>query len=230
MTNLDSLEQKIGITFTSKELLLQAFTHRSYLNEHPGETTGHNERLEFLGDAVLELVVTDYLYRKFPTRPEGELTSIRAAVVNTNSLSFTAKEIDFNEFILLSRGEAKDSGKARDYILANIVEALIGAIYLDQGYTVAKDFVTTWLLKKVDTIVEQQLWLDPKSLFQEKSQELFGITPSYRVLKESGPDHDKHFVVGVFIGDRLSAEGKGSSKQEAEREAAGSGLRKEGWG
>jgi ribonuclease-3 len=175
MANLDSLEKKLSIKFTNKDLLLQAFTHRSYLNEHPGETRGHNERLEFLGDAVLELVVTDYLYQKFPTRPEGELTSIRAAVVNTNSLSFTAKEIDFNEFILLSKGEAKDSGKARDYILANIVEALIGAIYLDQGYESAKAFITTWLLKKVETIVEQESWLDPKSLFQEKAQELFGV-------------------------------------------------------
>lgn len=229
MPNYRTLEKTIAISFKNQELLVQALTHRSYLNEHPGETTGHNERLEFLGDAVLELVVTNYLYRTYPDKTEGELTSVRAAVVNTNSLSFTSKEIGLNEYLLLSKGEAKDEGKARDYILANALEALIGAIYLDQGYESATVFITHWLIKKVPRIIDDSLWQDPKSLFQEQAQEKVGTTPQYKVLKESGPDHDKHFIVGVFLGEEEAGKGSGRSKQEAEREAALTALRLRGW-
>jgi ribonuclease-3 len=178
---------------------------------------------------VLELVVTDYLYRTYPDKTEGELTSVRAAVVNTNSLSFTSKEIGLNEYLLLSKGEAKDEGKARDYILANALEALIGAIYLDQGYESATVFITHWLIKKVPRIIDDSLWQDPKSLFQEQAQEKVGTTPQYKVLKETGPDHDKHFIVGVFLGEEEAGKGSGRSKQEAEREAALAALRLRGW-
>lgn len=229
MPDYNTFEKLIGLTFKNKNLLMQAFTHRSYLNEHPGEMPGHNERLEFLGDAVLELVVTDYLFREHPEKSEGELTSVRAAVVNTNSLSFTAKEIGLNDYLLLSKGEAKDAGKARDYILANTVESLIGAIYLDQGYLAAASFINNWLIKKVPSIILDSLWQDPKSLFQEQAQEKAGVTPAYRVLKESGPDHDKQFIVGVFLGEEEAGEGKGSSKQEAEREAAENALKNRRW-
>jgi ribonuclease-3 len=229
MPDYNTFEKLIGLTFKNKNLLMQAFTHRSYLNEHLGEMPGHNERLEFLGDAVLELVVTDYLFREHPEKSEGELTSVRAAVVNTNSLSFTAKEIGLNDYLLLSKGEAKDAGKARDYILANTVEALIGAIYLDQGYAKAAEFINSWLIKKVPSIILDSLWQDPKSLFQERAQEKSGVTPAYRVLKESGPDHDKQFIVGVFLGDEEAGQGTGSSKQEAEREAAENALKNRKW-
>ena len=229
MPDYSVLLKTINLSFKNQDLLIQALTHRSYLNEHPGEVPGHNERLEFLGDAVLELAVTDYLYREYPDKPEGELTSVRAAVVNTNSLSFTAKEIGLNDYLLLSKGEAKDAGKARDYILANALEALIGAIYLDQGYKEAADFINIWLIKKVPQIIGDSLWQDPKSLFQEKAQEKAGFTPVYKVIKETGPDHDKQFLVGVFLGEEEAGRGGGSSKQEAEREAAENALKNKKW-
>lgn len=221
---------KIGISFKNKELLIQAFTHRSYLNEHRHIKHDHNERLEFLGDAVLELVVTNFLYTKYPKKPEGELTAYRASLVNTITLSESAQKLEMNDFLLLSKGEAKDVGRARQYILANTFEAVIGAIYLDQGYEVVSKFIDDHLLYRMTDIISKNLWQDAKSLFQEKAQEMTGVTPSYEVTKELGPDHNKQFTVGVYLDDELVATGEGHSKQEAEQEAAREGLGLKGWG
>lgn len=219
----------IGVKFTDIELLREAFTHRSYLNEHRGVNQKHNERLEFLGDAVLELVITEYLFQKYPDEPEGMLTAYRSSLVNTNSISDAAVVWNMNEYLLLSRGEAKDTGRARQYILANTFEAVIGAIFLDQGYAVAQEFIAKSLFDQLDEIVGNRLWQDAKSRFQEEAQERTGITPSYEVQKEIGPDHDKRFEVGVFIGSDLIARGEGRSKQDAEQAAAQAGLEQKGW-
>lgn len=229
MKDFPKLQEKLGIKFKNQDLLVQAFCHRSYLNENPSFYLEHNERLEFLGDAVLELVVTEYLFQKYPKNPEGELTSWRASLVNADSLAETAKKLEFNDFLLLSRGEAKDSGKARGFILANSLESFIGALYLDQGYEACQSFIKKHLLKKLAEIIRQGLYRDAKSHFQEEAQERAGVTPSYKVLHESGPDHAKHFVIGVFLGEQLVAEGEGSSKQEAEEQAAGHALKVKGW-
>lgn len=229
MTDFSSFEEKIHTIFQDKDLLTQAFIHRSYINENPKSPISHNERLEFLGDAVLELVVTDYLYKKYPGSPEGELTAYRSALVNANIISDVASELAMNDYLLLSKGEAKDIGKARQYILANTYEAVAGAIYLDQGYEQARVFIHDSLLDKTDEIVSKKLWRDSKSLVQEKAQEYVAITPAYKVLHESGPDHDKHFTVGLFLRDELIAEGKGKSKQEAEQKAAQEALRVKKW-
>lgn len=229
MINFSNFEKKIKIIFKDKNLLKQAFIHRSYINENPSTGLSHNERLEFLGDAVLELVVTNYLYKKYPLFAEGELTSIRSALVNALIISEVASDLGMNDFLLLSKGEAKDNGKARSYILANTYEAYIGAIYLDRGYEVVKDFVTTSLLYKTDEIVNKKLWRDAKSLVQERAQEFCFVTPSYKVLSQMGPDHDKHFTVGILFGDSLIAEGKGKSKQEAEQKAAENALKIKNW-
>jgi ribonuclease-3 len=223
------LEKKLNLKFKNKDFLIQAFTHRSYLNENPDFYLSHNERLEFLGDAVLELVVTEYLYQKYPEKSEGELTNWRAALVNAKMLSSLAQELDFNDFLLLSRGEEKEMGKARQYILANAFEAFIGAIYLDQGYKTCQEFIKKHLLKKLPEIIEKGLFKDVKSRFQEEAQERVKITPTYKVLDEWGPDHAKHFIVGVFLGNELVAKGEGSSKQEAEEEAAQNALEVKGW-
>ncbi len=224
-----TFEDIIGIHFHDPALLRQAFTHRSYLNEHRGEVSGHNERLEFLGDAVLELISTHFLYNKFPQHDEGELTAFRASLVNAVTCAEVAQEIGMNDYLLLSRGESKDSGRARSVLLANAFEALVGAIYLDQGYDAVSAFIHTYLLPKIDEIVRKRLWQDPKSTLQEKVQDKDGITPHYTVLQESGPDHDKHFTVGVYCKEVLLAEGEGKSKQEAEQEAAKAALQKKGW-
>lgn len=221
--------QPLGITFKDADLLRQAFTHRSYINEHPGLGIGHNERLEFLGDAVLELVITDYLFHKYPETPEGELTAYRAALVNTNSISDAARAIGMNDHLLLSKGEAKEQGKSRAYILANTFEAFIGALYLDQGYAQAHEFIAGTLFGKIDAIVKKGEHRDSKSLVQEKAQEELGVTPSYRVLKEVGPDHDKVFTVGIYFGEEQVATGKGKSKQAGETEAAKAALVEKGW-
>jgi ribonuclease-3 len=229
MKDFSKFEERIGLAFADKALLTQAFVHRSYLNEHPSFSFGHNERLEFLGDAVLELVVTEYLYRKYPN-PEGELTNWRAALVNAKMLAEIAKEIGMDNYLYLSHGEAKDSGsKARMYILANAIEALIGAVYLDQGMDASRKFIDEFVLSRLPYILEHQLHLDPKSRFQESAQEIIGVTPSYRVLEEKGPDHAKEFKVGVFIGDEMIAAGTGTSKQEAQIAAAEKALEAKGW-
>ncbi|MEX0649672.1 MAG: ribonuclease III [Candidatus Andersenbacteria bacterium] len=221
--DLKPLERRLSVTFRTPELLRQSLTHRSYLNENPEFPLDHNERLEFLGDAVLELVVTDHLYHHYKL-PEGELTNLRSAVVRGEMLSKIAKELELEEFLLLSRGERKDTGKARQYILANAVEAVIGAVYLDQGYNAAKLLIDRYIVSKLEEVVEKGLHVDAKSRFQELSQERFRVTPIYKVLKESGLDHDKQFTVGVFLDDKLLGEGIGSSKQEAQQEAAREGL------
>lgn len=225
---VETLAKKIGVKFKNIELLKQAMTHRSYLNENRSYKLDHNERLEFLGDAVLELIVTEHLYNNF-NNPEGELTNWRSALVNGEMLASIATEIDVEKYLLMSRGEAKDTGRARQYLLANAMEAIIGAIYLDQGYDAAKKFVLENVVTKLKEVLEKKLYLDPKSFFQEKAQENNKVTPSYRVMKEWGPDHDKHFIVGVFLGDELVAEGDGNSKQEAQREAARKGLETKNW-
>ena len=222
--------EKIGITFQDIRWLVQACTHRSFLNENSGVVSEHNERLEFLGDAVLELVVTHYLFYKYPERPEGELTAFRSALVNTNTISQAALELGVNGLLLLSKGEQRDMGKARHYILANVYEAMIGALYCDQGYASAEKFITQTLLPKIDEIVEHGLWRDAKSYVQEKAQEIEGVTPSYHVLKEAGPDHDKNFTIGIYFGETCVAEGSGKSKQEAEQEAARKALSLRKWG
>lgn len=224
-----TLETTLGLQFNDPALLRQAFTHRSYLNEHRGEAVGHNERLEFLGDAVLELIATHFLYEKYPEQNEGDLTAYRAALVNAVTCAEVANEIGMNDFLLLSRGEAKDTGRARSILLANAFEALVGAIYLDLGYESARQFIGKHLFPKIDEIVRKKLWQDAKSALQEKAQESDGVTPHYEVIKETGPDHDKHFIVGVYIKDNLLAQGDGKSKQEAEQSAARAALDKKGW-
>jgi len=229
MKDFSPLEKKLNLKFKNKDLLIQAFCHRSYLNENPDFYLDHNERLEFLGDAILELIVTEYLYQKYPKKPEGELTNWRAALVNAKMLFEVSKDLDFNDFLLLSRGEAKELGKARQYILANIFEALVGAIYLDQGLDSCKKFIKKNLIKKLPHIIEVGLFKDTKSRFQEEAQERVGITPIYKVLEEWGPDHAKHFIIGVFLNKELVAKGEGSSKQEAEEKAAKNALEIKNW-
>lgn len=229
MKELHTFERATGVSFKDKELLKRAFTHRSYLNEHRDEGLEHNERLEFLGDAVLELASTNYLYTRFPDKDEGALTALRSALVNTNTLSEAATAIGMNDYLLLSKGEAKDTGRARAFLLANTFEALVGALYLDQGYDAADSFIAQHLFPKVDEIVEKRLWQDAKSYFQEKSQEVEGVTPTYSVIRETGPDHDKRFIVGAYIKSIKIAEGEGRSKQEAETEAARGALAAKGW-
>lgn len=228
MKDFSTLEDVINIVFENKDLLKQAFIHRSYLNEHPNVHMEHNERLEFLGDAVLELIVTEYLYNTYPN-PEGELTSWRAALVNSKMLSFVASSLDFNSYILLSRGEQKDTGRARQFILANAVEALIGAIYIEKGYDVSRTFIADHILKELPKILENKLYRDPKSSFQEAAQDKLGITPTYEVLSESGPDHSRTFVVGVYLDKDMISQGEGSSKHEAQEEAAQKGLEIKKW-
>ncbi len=227
--DLSVLEERLGHAFRDRSLLLQAVTHRSYLNEHSDFGYSHNERLEFLGDAVLELIVTEYLYSHF-ANPEGDLTNWRAALVNAKTLADISRELNFEEYLLLSKGEARDKdSKARMYILANAIEAIIGAIYLDGGTPAAEKFIHKYILSHLPRILELQLYVDAKSKFQETAQEMLGVTPTYKVLQESGPDHQKEFVVGVFLNKDMVAMGKGMSKQEAQVAAAEAGLDVKGW-
>lgn len=229
MKDFSQFEKNLKLDFLDKGLLKEAFTHRSYINEIRHSDLRHNERLEFLGDAVLELVATGYLFNKYPDKTEGDLTSYRSALVNAVTLGEVASRLDMNDYLLLSKGEAKDTGKARQIILANTFEALIGALYVDRGYETAEEFLKTHLLPLTDEIVEKELWKDAKSFFQEKAQENTGITPNYKVLKETGPDHDKKFIVAVLLGDEIVAEAQGKSKQEAEQGAAAAALKNKGW-
>lgn len=229
MPDFSKFETRIGFHFKDRLLLEAAFTHRSYLNENRGAAREHNERLEFLGDAVLELVMTEFLYAKYPEKPEGDLTAYRAALVNTQSISDAASKLGMNEFLLLSRGESKDTGRARQIILANAFESLIGALYLDQGYVAAKDFIGKQLFHKTDDVVARRLWQDAKSRLQEMAQEKLGVTPTYQLLDQSGPDHDKRFIVGAFLSGEKVASGEGRSKQEAEQAAAEKALTAKGW-
>ncbi len=224
-----NLEKIIGIKFNNPNYLVQALVHRSYLNENREFPLGHNERLEFLGDAVLELVVTEFLFQNY-LNPEGELTSWRAALVNAIMCARVAKELGFEEYLFLSHGESKDAGtKAREYILANVLEAVIGAIYIDQGWEIAKQFILRFVVTKLPEVLENGLWMDAKSRFQESAQEIIGITPNYKVLEEAGPDHAKEFVVGVYLDKEKIAEGRGTSKQEAQTDAAENALKIKKW-
>ena len=229
MKDFEKLEKSLGIKFKNKDLLVQAFTHRSYLNENPEFKLDHNERLEFLGDAVMELIVTEHLYQDHPDKSEGELTNWRAALVNAKMLTCVAEELGFNDFLLLSRGEAKEGGKARAYILANSFESLLGALYLDSGYESCDKFIKKYLLTKLPEIIQAGTYKDAKSKFQEEAQKRMSITPTYKVVREWGPDHEKNFVVGVFLNSECVAEGEGSSKQEAEEAAATSALATKKW-
>lgn len=226
--DFSEFEKQVGVAFQDKALLALSFTHRSYVNEnkHVGE---HNERLEFLGDAVLQLAVTDKLFNEYKGKPEGELTAYRAALVNAMTLGRVAEGLGMNEYLLLSKGETKDTGRARTYILANTYEAFVGALYLDQGYDVTEKFILDSVYPELPRIIKEQSWRDAKSRFQEEAQEHVGETPTYELIKEKGPDHDKEFTVGVTIGGKVIAEGSGPSKQEAEQAAAQKALEESGW-
>jgi len=218
-------EKALGGQFSDLNLLVTAFTHRSYLNEHKKTAQEHNERLEYLGDAVLELIVTEHLYKNYQ-EPEGVLTNWRSALVRTESISAAAERLNFNDYLRLSRGEKRGSKRAREQILANCFEAVIGAIYLDKGYQAATDFINANLLSTLGGILDSGSWMDPKSRLQEIAQRLDGATPQYRVLQEEGPDHEKTFVVGVFIEDKIMGQGSGPSKQAAQQRAAELALKK----
>jgi ribonuclease-3 len=227
--DFSKFEKKIAISFQDKDLLKQAFIHRSYINENKDLNLTHNERLEFLGDAVLELISTVYLYKKYPQSAEGELTAYRSSLVNAVNLASIATKLGMEEYLLLSHGEKKDKGRARQIILANTMEALIGAIFLDRGYEIAEAFILKNIMYLIDAIVAAGSWIDSKSTFQETAQEETGITPSYKMIKEIGPDHDKQFTIGVYLRNEKIAEGNGKSKQEAEQNAAQKALEMKGW-
>lgn len=226
---LDEFKKQVKVSFKNDALLEQAFIHRSFINENPRSGLEHNERLEFLGDAILELVVTEYLYSVYPNHSEGDLTAYRSALVNAVTLGQVADHLGFNAMMKLSKGEAKDVSRARSSILADAYEAFIGALYLDQGYDAAKQFISRTVLVRTEDIIKQGLHKDAKSYIQEKAQETRSVTPNYKVLGEEGPDHDKRFRVGIYFGDELIAEGEGKSKQEAETSAAKSALQVQGW-
>jgi len=229
MKDLSKLEKKLGVKFKDQDLLKHALVHRSYINEHPNFEVGHNERMEFLGDAVLELVVTENLYHNYEN-PEGELTNWRAALVNGPMLASIAHKLGIEDYLYLSKGESKDKNiKARNYILANAMEAIIGAIYLDGGWDAAKKFMEKNILTELPNILKKKLYIDAKSKFQEEAQEKVGTTPSYQVISESGPDHNKKFVIGVYLEDELVAKGEGTSKQEGQMAAAEEGLKVKKW-
>lgn len=228
--DLSKIQKTIGHKFKNLDLLRQAMVHRSYLNENPGFPLGHNERLEYLGDAVLELVVTDYLYHTFPHATEGDMTNWRASLVNSKMLSDIASTIDIDSSLYLSRGESRDSrSKARQYILTNTFEALIGALYLDKGYKTAEKFIQKFVIPQLPRVFEKGLDVDPKSKFQEIAQEKLRITPHYDVIEEKGPDHARWFKVGVFLGKECIGTGEGTSKQEAQVSAAQHALEVKGW-
>lgn len=226
--NLAELESIIEQEFKDKDLLTLAFVHKSFINEHP-EEKAYNERLEFLGDAVLELAVTQFLYHNFPQQPEGQLTSWRSALVKGKNLAKVSKGLNLGQFLLLSRGEDLSGGREKEYILANTCEALIGAIFLDQGFETANQFILKHIVVMLDEIIAKGLNIDAKSRVQELAQDKFSLTPTYELVSEEGPDHDKKFVMGIYFGKRLAGEGQGASKQEAEQAAAQNAMQKEGW-
>lgn len=223
-----AFQQQHNLNFSNEDLLQQAFIHRSYINENKDSGLEHNERLEFLGDAVLELVITDFLFKEYPQVDEGILTAYRSALVRTESISAAARDMGMNDLLLLSKGEARDEGKARDYILANTFEAFVGAVYLDQGYDAAAGFIAQALFENIKQVIDDGSWKDPKSRFQEYAQETYSETPRYELISAEGPDHDKEFVMAVFVGDREVAKGTGNSKQKAQQDAAEKAIEVEG--
>ncbi len=226
MMDTASLQKKLGISFKNEDLLTEALTHRSYLNEFPRWRLPHNERLEYLGDAVLELLVSEELFAKFPDYPEGKLTVLRAALVNYQILARIAESIDLDDFILMSRGERRDTGKAREVILANAIEAVIGAMYLDQGIEKVLAFVKKNIMSNLEDVMKTKSYRDAKSELQEIVQEKLRVTPTYRVIEEAGPAHKRVFKMGVYFGEKFVADGEGASKQEAELAAAKNALKK----
>lgn len=230
MPDLKKLEKKLDFKFKDSDKLKQALVHRSYINEHPDFSLGHNERLEFLGDAVLELIITKYLFSHYPDKPEGVLTNWRASLVNSKMLYQVASELKLDNYLYLSKGEAKDANsKSRQFIMADAVEAIIGSMYLDQGIDKAELFVNEYIVSKLHHIITHELYLDPKSRLQELAQEKENITPHYDLLNEVGPDHEKTFTIGVYFEDKLIAKGSGSSKHEAEVVAAEKALKIKKW-
>lgn len=229
MEKYSEFEKKFNLEFKNKGLLEQAFIHRSYINENKGLGLEHNERLEFLGDAVLELVVTHFLFEKFPDVAEGILTAYRSSLVRTESISAAAHAMGMNDLLKLSKGESRDLGKARDYILANAFESFVGAVYLDRGYDAAKQIIADALFDNIDQVISEGTWKDAKSYVQEMSQEHYSETPRYELVSAVGPDHDKHFVMAVYFGDKKIAEGAGNSKQKSQQDAAKNALVVEKW-
>jgi ribonuclease-3 len=230
MPDLKNLEKKLGFKFKSSDKLKQALVHRSYINEHPDFTLGHNERLEFLGDAVLELIITKYLFNNYPEKPEGVLTNWRASLVNSKMLYQVASELELDKYLYLSKGEAKEgSSKSRQYIMADAVEGIIGAMYLDQDIDETEVFVNEFIISKLHHIITNELYLDPKSRLQELAQDKESVTPHYDLLNEEGPDHEKIFTIGVCFEDKIIAKGQGSSKHEAEVDAAKKALKIKKW-
>lgn len=223
-TNLQNLEKELNLTFKNKDLLINAFIHRSYLNENGSYNGDSNERLEFLGDACLELAVSEYLFETYPDRPEGDLTNFRSAVVNTQSLAETSRSLKLGNYLQLSKGEEAGNGRDSEYLLANTFEAMLGAIYLEFGYAKAKEVVNAHITSKVGHIVENKLYKDAKSKLQELSQDVLSITPHYEILDEWGPDHQKTFKLGAFLGKKQVGVGEGPSKQKAELAAAQQAL------
>lgn len=226
---LHQLEAKLGLEFKSKDLLLNACVHSSFVNEHPHDGIDHNERLEFLGDAVLELVATEFLYALYPEKGEGELTSFRSALVKGNHLADVSAKLGFGEFLLLSHGEEKSGGRTKPYLLANTMESIIGALYLDQGFNAARTFINRVILTNLEDIIAQGLHVDAKSHLQELAQQKMDTTPTYTTLSEEGPDHNKVYTVGAYIGSKLVGQGSGSSKQKGQQSAAEDALAKLGW-
>jgi len=227
--DISALEKKIGLTFESSELATRIFVHRSYLNENKDLGIRSNERLEYLGDAVLELAVTEHLFGHFPDKPEGELTAIRSALVKRETLASVARELDLGAYLLFSKGETLQGGNQKDYILANTTEALLGALYLEFGYEKTRDVVEKFVLTQLPTILEEKAYIDSKSSLQEFVQDQFGVTPYYEVLSESGPDHNKSFEMGVYVSKELVGKGTGSSKRKAEERAALAALENKEW-
>ncbi len=229
-TNIDTTpyqefaREKLGFDFHDISLLVTALTHRSYVNEHRETVHDHNERLEFLGDAVLEIVVSDFLYRNYD-EPEGIMTALRSALVRTESIGAAGYELGYEPLVRLSHGEKNGSERAHEVIMADCFEAVIGAIYLDQGYATAKDFIYKHIIVKIDEIIEEGLWRDPKSYVQELIQKIEGVTPAYHTLREEGPDHDKSFTVGIYVNGELVAKGDGHSKQDAQTAAARAAIK-----
>lgn len=229
MNRYEELEKQLKVTFKDKDILDRAFIHKSYMNEYKGADKRDNERLEFLGDAVLELAVTEHLFKTYPKQSEGVLTNWRSALVKGKNLAKVATELKLGNYLYLSKGEEKSGGRKKNYILANTLEAFIGALYLDKGYKVAHDFISKYILVKLEEILEEGLHIDAKSHFQELAQEEFDLTPEYRLISESGPDHNKRFVMGAFMADKKVGEGEGSSKQKAEEAAARNALVEVDW-
>ncbi len=229
MRDYKDLEKKIKIKFKNLELLDNAFVHRSYVNEHKKEDIEDNERLEFLGDAVLELAATKHLFEKYPNQAEGEMTAFRSALVKGKHLAEIAQFLELGKYLYLSNGEERSGGREKKYILANVLEALIGAIYSEHGYDNAEKFIERFILKRLDDIISSGKYIDAKSQFQEMSQEKEEFTPYYEVIEEHGPDHDKNFVMGAYINNKLIAKGTGSSKQKAEEDAAKNALKAKKW-